>query len=342
MPDIQMQFLGPPQIMCDGKIITVNTRKAIALGAYLAVTNRRHNRDALIALLWPNLDQQRGRAALRTTLSVLKKALGSAGLIVENELIGLDLSVVTCDVAEFTACLADNISDYTRLGQAAALYRDDFMAGFSLADSAAFDAWQQEQTDHFRHQLSLVLCQLTQDDAGLGLETAVNLARRWTAIDPLHEPAHHRLMQLYAANDQRSAALRQYQTLRRLLAEELDAAPSEAMTALYVSIRDAGREIPAHPSQPSTAPIPMTALVGREVELAQIRQRLNDPVCRLLTLVGPGRAVSATGWATTIRPALCLKKAWSSCRQKATLPKPTSLLPSTTWVIRPGARASTR
>lgn len=288
MPDIQLQFLGPPQIMCDGQIITVNTRKAIALSAYLAVTNRRHNRDTLIALLWPDLDQQRGRAVLRTTLSVLKKALGNAGLIVENELVGLDLSVVTCDVTQFTACLAADTSDYARLGQAAALYRDDFMAGFTLADSAAFDAWQQEQTDHFRRQLSLVLCQLTQDDAGLGLETAVNLARRWTAIDPLHEPAHHRLMQLYAANDQRSAALRQYQTLRRLLAKELDAAPSEAMTALFVSIRDAGREIPAHPGQPSTAPIPMTALVGREVELAQIRQRLNDPACRLLTLVGPG------------------------------------------------------
>lgn len=289
MPDIQLQLLGPPQIRRDGQIVTVNTRKAIALSAYLAVTNRRHNRDSLIALLWPELDQQRGRAALRTTLSVLKKALGGAGLIVDNDLVGLDLSVVTCDAAEFTARIAGGTSDYRQLNEAAALYRDDFMAGFSLADSAAFDAWQQEQTDHFRRQLGLVLQQLTQDEAGVDGETAVNHARRWTTLDPLHEPAHHRLMQLYAANGQRAAALRQYQTLHRLLAEELGVAPSEAITTLYVSLRDTGQEAPAKPAaRPATAPLPATPLIGRETELAQIRQRLADPACRLLTLIGPG------------------------------------------------------
>ena len=32
----------------------------------------------------------------------------------------------------------------------------------------------------------------------------------------------------------------------------------------------------------------LTALVGRTTELAQIRQKLLDPACRLLTLFGPG------------------------------------------------------
>ncbi|MEJ2748389.1 MAG: BTAD domain-containing putative transcriptional regulator [Anaerolineae bacterium] len=289
MADIQMQLLGPPQIRRDGQIVTVNTRKALALSAYLAVTNRRHSRDTLIALLWPDLDQQRGRAALRTTLSVLKKALGEMGLIVENDLVGLDLTVITCDVAEFTARIAHGTPDYAHLNEAAALYRDDFMAGFTLADSAAFDAWQQEQTDHFRRQLGLVLQQLTRDGVDVDVETAVSHARRWTTIDPLHEPAHHRLMQLYAASGQRSAALRQYQTLHRLLAEELGTAPSEAITALYVSLRDAGQEAPAElTARPATAPLPATPLIGREAELAQIGERLNDPACRLLTLVGPG------------------------------------------------------
>lgn len=289
MPDIQLQFLGPPQIMRDGQIITVNTRKAIALSAYLAVTNRGHNRDTLIALLWPTLDQQRGRAALRTTLSVLKKALGGVGLIVENERISLDLSVLTCDVAEFTTRLAGNTPGHTQLDEAAALYHDDFMAGFSLTDSTPFDDWQQAQTDHFRRQLGRALQQLTQDNADIDVETAVKHAQRWTTVDPLHEPAHHRLMQLYAASGQRSAALRQYQMLHRLLAKDLGVAPAATTTALYVSLRDAGQAFPAKPATiTSTAPLPGTLLVGREVELAQIRERLADPACRLLTLVGPG------------------------------------------------------
>lgn len=35
-------------------------------------------------------------------------------------------------------------------------------------------------------------------------------------------------------------------------------------------------------------PPPLTPFIGREHELAQIADRLNDPTCRLLTLVGPG------------------------------------------------------
>jgi predicted ATPase/DNA-binding NarL/FixJ family response regulator len=41
-------------------------------------------------------------------------------------------------------------------------------------------------------------------------------------------------------------------------------------------------------SHPPHLPRPLTALVGRTTEATQIRQRLLDPACRLLTLVGPG------------------------------------------------------
>jgi predicted ATPase/transcriptional regulator with XRE-family HTH domain len=39
---------------------------------------------------------------------------------------------------------------------------------------------------------------------------------------------------------------------------------------------------------PSNVPCPATPLVGREPELAALTRLLNDPQCRLLTLVGPG------------------------------------------------------
>ena len=68
----------------DGAPIDVDTRKAIALLAYLAVTEQRHSRDALAALLWPEYDQSRARGALRRTLSTLNKALGGAGLDAET------------------------------------------------------------------------------------------------------------------------------------------------------------------------------------------------------------------------------------------------------------------
>jgi hypothetical protein len=85
------------------------------------------------------------------------------------------------------------------LGEAAELYRDDFMSGFTLRDSPNFDDWQFFQTEGLRRTLAgaleklartYILCQ--------EFEAAIPHARRWLALDPLHEPAHRQLMQLYA------------------------------------------------------------------------------------------------------------------------------------------------
>ncbi len=40
--------------------------------------------------------------------------------------------------------------------------------------------------------------------------------------------------------------------------------------------------------RPRPLPVPATPFLGREMELAQIAERLADPTCRLLTLLGPG------------------------------------------------------
>src|SRR5205807_6599424 len=62
-------------------------------------------------------------------------------------------------------------------------------------------------------------------------------ARRWLSLDPLHEPAHRMVMQLYAANGQRAEALRQYQECVTILDTELAAPPEKATTALYEAIK---------------------------------------------------------------------------------------------------------
>src|SRR5438132_2865728 len=76
MATLSIALLGSPNIERDGVAIQVDTRKAIALMAYLAVTRRAHNRDVLAALLWPEHDQICARSSLRRTLSALKKGLG--------------------------------------------------------------------------------------------------------------------------------------------------------------------------------------------------------------------------------------------------------------------------
>jgi DNA-binding SARP family transcriptional activator len=76
MEPLRISLLGTPLIEVDGRPLAVDTRKAIAMLAFLAVTDRAHSRAVVADLLWPELDGARGGAALRRTLSTLRTALG--------------------------------------------------------------------------------------------------------------------------------------------------------------------------------------------------------------------------------------------------------------------------
>src|SRR5579863_9279283 len=90
MAGLFINLFGPPRIELAGVPINVDTRKAIALIAYLAVTRQQHSRDSLAALLWSENDQPHARAALRRTLSTLNTALAGRWLDIERETIGLN------------------------------------------------------------------------------------------------------------------------------------------------------------------------------------------------------------------------------------------------------------
>jgi DNA-binding SARP family transcriptional activator len=289
VPDLKLFLLGTPRIEHAGAQINVDTRKAVALLAYLAITRQRHSRDALAVLLWPEYDQSSARGALRRTLSTLKKALGGVGLDIERETVGLDSdTAVWLDVEQFQRLLAagrtnESVAAGAPLTAAVALYGDDFMAGFGLRDSPDFDDWQFFQAESLRRDLATALERLIDCHTRLGtFEPAIAYARRWLALDPLHEPAHRQLMLLYAWAGQRSAALYQYRECVRVLDQELGVPPLDETTQLYQAIKEnqtlpapvedspgahliAERPADARPVQ-STIDNPPYLLVGRTAE----------------------------------------------------------------------------
>ena len=79
------------------------------------------------------------------------------------------------------------------------LYREDFLTGFTLPDCLDFDEWQFFHTEGLRQELAVALERLVRGYSIQGAyEAAIPYALRWLALDPLHEPAHQHLMQLYA------------------------------------------------------------------------------------------------------------------------------------------------
>ena len=108
---------------------------------------------------------------------------------------------------------------------------------------------------------------------------ATDLASRAVDEDPLAEESHRQLIQAHAASGDRAAALRAYESCRRILAAELGIAPDQQTADLYLRIL--GTEH-AEPSGPRRA----GPLLGREPELAGLGERVTGG--GVLSIVGPG------------------------------------------------------
>jgi DNA-binding SARP family transcriptional activator/predicted ATPase len=323
MSHLALYLLGPPRIERDGVPIQVDTRKAIALLAYIAVTEESHRRASLINLLWPEYDHTRGRAALRRTLYALRKALAGDWLEVDREEIGLAPGAgIWVDVDKFrrhlAACKAHGHpasqvcpACVAPLTDAVALYHGDFLSGFGLKDSINFDDWQFFQADALRCELANALQRLVLWHSGQReFEWAIGYAKRWLALDPLDEQASCHLMQLYAWSGQRPAALRQYEQYVQVLQDQLGVPPSEEIAALYKAIEQGhapalptdqlckSPEEPAHrldiPAQPPAFlegedQVQRPVFVAREAELAQLAGFLDS------ALAGKSKVVFVSG-----------------------------------------------
>ncbi|MEO6318064.1 MAG: AAA family ATPase [Acidimicrobiales bacterium] len=267
-----ISLLGAPRIERDGEAVRFDTRKAIALLAFLAVTGRPQRRETLAVLLWPDADEVRARSALRRTLSVVKQGVGDECLLVtRDELALLDDDGTSVDVRSFLAGLASE--EPRAVAAAASLWRGDLLAGFSLRDSPAFDEWQAREAERLRRALSTASTRLVEDCAADGrLEDALLHAQRWLELDPLHEPAHRALMAIHAARGDRAAAVQQYRQCVRTVDEELGVAPLAETTALYEAIAagDVAAPTPVVTGAASAAILGRYPLTGRDAEAAAL------------------------------------------------------------------------
>ncbi|MCL4832509.1 MAG: hypothetical protein KJZ86_08715 [Caldilineaceae bacterium] len=304
MQKLEVRVLGTPQVHLNGAPVRFRLRKSLALFIYLTVTRQPHSRDKLATLLWPGYDQSTTRAYLRKALSLLQQDLPGDWLKIDRHQLALaDCHNFWLDAAEYAALAnGGGKGSLDRLEHAAALYTGDFLDGFSLPDAEGFEEWRLHEAESLRGRLMGVLKEVVDGLASQGeASRALAYARQRVELDAYDEAAHVALMNLYAANGQSGPAIRQYETLVRLLKDELGVLPAAETTATWREIVENGRrnnvqnvplpaavqtDIPSGP--PSNLPHLPASFVGREEELGLIAARLADPACRLLTLAGPG------------------------------------------------------
>ena len=290
MGRVTLLLLGGAELLVDRAPTTVDTRKAIALVAYLAV-ERTAARDTLATLLWPESDESRARSALRRTLSAVRSSLGEDAVVADRRTIELSTDI-SSDLGDFRAAVAetgghrhdelDVCSDcLPLLERAADLYRGDFLAGFSVRGAAEFEDWARTCAEGLRLEMARVLERLAAGRAAIGdYPGAVEAASRWISLDPLHEPAYRNLMLLSAWAGDRAGAIEAYRRCVTVLDEELGVAPLEETTEFYEAILD--EDLPPAPSvrrrvesQAQTTDGPAeAALIGRNVEMETLEREL--------------------------------------------------------------------
>jgi predicted ATPase/DNA-binding SARP family transcriptional activator len=320
MAHLILGVLGALQVTwTDGSTAKFETDKTRALLAYLAVeADGPHRRDALVGLLWPDESEQTARHNLRQALYSLRQTLGDSAAqppylhITRDEIQFNTASDHALDVASFNAHLAATASHTharldacavcaVRLQHAVGLYRGKFLQEFFLEDSAEFEEWALARREMLHQRALDALGDLAHYYEQRGdLGASRRCAFRQLELDPWREPAHRQLMRVLALEGQLGAAIAQYETCSRVLAEELGVEPSSETRELYERIRTGNWKLevgdlkqPARESSnfqlpTSNLPTPLTPFIGRERELADLGRLIADPACRCITLVGPG------------------------------------------------------
>src|SRR5206468_1169897 len=112
---LQVALLGDLQMRsATGSLFTISAKKSQALMAYLAVKpSQRISREKIATFLWSSTGPDQARQSLRQTLSTLRKELSNVSpdekiLVEEGDLLGLDETLVDCDVAKFESLVAAN------------------------------------------------------------------------------------------------------------------------------------------------------------------------------------------------------------------------------------------
>jgi len=325
MAHLSLSFFGPFHVVHDGKVITAfRSVKNQALLAWLTLESKRPvSRASVAGLCWPDLPEESARLNFRQALFQLRSLLQGDGeaedqahLLVNTQSVQFNPnSDHTADVLEFNtlfeACahhahpaIERCAECCSRLRQAVRLYRGEFLQGMFVNDSPLLEEWISWRRQQYQQHTLMALHTLTSRAELLAdYDQAEQYAQQQLAIDNLREEAYQQLMRARMLMGRRQEALVAYELCRKALKDELDVAPSTATQQLYEQIKHEqfGQTQFLASDRKETVAVPKISnnplhnlppapnrFIGRQQELQTIQQRLRDPDCRFVTILGPG------------------------------------------------------
>ncbi len=317
---LKISLIGSPEVRWDESHLPISRRQTRSLLYRLATRLVPVPRAQLCYLFWPDLPEANARRNLTHVLTLVRRGLPQPHLLVaDDQTVALEPGAVWSDTEAFVQLIqtGDARQRPAALRKALDLCRGPFLEGFALPNCPEFENWLDQERAVWERRVDDALAAIVESQtAARDYPGAIAATRHALERNPLAEEMHRRLITLYAAIGNRSAALRQFEDCCAVLKQELGVAPLLETQAIYDAVREGRSPLPAVPeenvpatiqtSEPTpgphpaptehaqaktftgTIPILPSPLIGRAALIADLVAFLGKPETRLITLVGPG------------------------------------------------------
>jgi predicted ATPase/DNA-binding SARP family transcriptional activator len=311
-----IRLFGPFDVRVDGQPMPrLRSRKGQWLLALLILRHGSEvERSWLAGNLWPENAEPQALASLRQSLTDLRNALGKESCRLTSPTVHtlrFDPTDAEIDVLAFDAAIKNG--DVDSLEDAIARYRGSLLEGCD--EEWVVQERQMREQAYLTALETLARQRIAQGDHA----AAIPPLRLAITADPYRETAVRTLMRTLAASGNYAEAILAYRELRLRLHRDLNAEPDAETGALFQQLRaeakdrahqptekrrftggsgepmpmpergpEGAKAIALPPAAPGRNPLPqpLTALVGRNQEIAEIEAHLESG--RLVTLTGTG------------------------------------------------------
>ncbi|MBE2240226.1 MAG: AAA family ATPase [Caldilineaceae bacterium] len=277
-PVLRVQLFGDFHLTYDNRPVAgVHSARLQSLLTYLIVhADAPQLRPRVAFVLWPDAPESHALNNLRQFLYQLRHALPTAArfLVIDaNTVYWQTDEAQEIDVQRFRHLLyeadraaAQGAATAVRscLEQAASIYQGDLLPG-------CYDEWIVSEREHLRQQYSSACQRLIGVlESQRAYAPALQVAQQLLRLDPLDESVYVALLRLHSLNEDRTGALRTYQSAVEILRRELDVEPSTALRSAYEQLQRAARVTP--PFEAATISNGESgSLIGRQVEWQQLQ-----------------------------------------------------------------------
>ena len=226
---LEVRLIGTFDIKCDGKPVTLSSRAAQSLFAYLILTaGNLHRREKLAGMFWPDVTEDKARAYLRHELWLIRKALLSKSK--SDYLIADDITIYFNASAEYWLDITsltntNENASVDELMKALSVFQGEFLPGF-------YEDWITQEREHLQavyEQKMARLLELLENEKRWN--DILEWAERWISFGQESEAAYRYLMTSYDALGDRAKVTSTYQRCVQAL-RELDLEPSEQTRSL--------------------------------------------------------------------------------------------------------------